>query len=57
MAVYVDNYNAPFRRMVMCHMAADTHDELISMAKAIGVNKKWIQSAGTAKETFRYLLD
>lgn len=52
MAVYIDNYNAKFRRMIMCHMIADSTEELISMAKAVGVNPKWIQYAGTYNEHF-----
>lgn len=54
--VYVDNmYLNPigqFGRMKMSHMAADTHDELIDMAKKIGVNTKWIQDEGTGGEHF-----
>jgi hypothetical protein len=44
--VYVDNMDAPFGRMTMCHMLADTHDELVAMADKIGVARKWIQKAG-----------
>jgi hypothetical protein len=50
--VYVDNFNAPYRNMVMCHMIADTTEELLAMADKIGVNKKWIQDAGTYNEHF-----
>lgn len=52
MTVYVDDMEAPFGRMKMCHMVADTNAELIAMATAIGVNRKWIQNAGTYKEHF-----
>ncbi len=52
MAVYVDDMEAPYGRMVMCHMIADTHDELIAMVLLIGVNPKWIQDAGTFSEHF-----
>lgn len=39
--------------MIMCHMYADTHEELIEMAKKIGVNTKWIQYPGhPVKEHF-----
>lgn len=31
MAVYVDNFYAPYKRMLMCHMAADTLQELHDM--------------------------
>lgn len=47
MAVYVDNFNAPYGRMTMCHMIADTTDELLEMVDSIGVNRKWIQYEGT----------
>lgn len=50
--VYVDNFNAPFKNMVMCHMIADTTEELLEMCDKIKVNRKWIQDAGTWKEHF-----
>ena len=43
MSVYVDDMRAPYRRMVMCHMVADTEDELHDMAQRIGVARKWYQ--------------
>lgn len=43
MTVYVDNMRAKFGRMVMCHMVADTEDELHAMADTIGVARKWFQ--------------
>lgn len=52
MAVYIDNFNATFGRMKMCHMIADTTEELLSMVDKIGVQKKWIQKQGTANEHF-----
>lgn len=52
MSVYVDDMGASFSRMIMCHMIADTHEELIAMAAKIGVQQKWIQKAGTYKEHF-----
>jgi pentose-5-phosphate-3-epimerase len=50
--VYVDDMEAEFGNMIMCHMMADTHEELIEMAKKIGVQLKWIQYEGTYKEHF-----
>lgn len=52
MPVYIDNFNAQFNGMIMCHMIADTTDELLAMVNKIGVNPKWIQQAGTANEHF-----
>ena len=52
MPVYVDDMKAGFGNMVMCHMLADTTAELIAMADTIGVQRKWIQCAGTPKEHF-----
>ncbi len=52
MAVYVDDMQAPFGRMKMCHMIADTTDELLAMADRIGVDRKWIQKTGTNNEHF-----
>lgn len=50
--VYIDNFNAPFGRMKICHMIADTTKELDDMADKIGINKKWIQYPNTANEHF-----
>lgn len=47
MAVYVDNMRAPYGRLIMCHMLADTDDELHDMADRIGVARRWHQKAGT----------
>lgn len=43
MTVYVDDMRAKFGRMIMCHMIADTADELHAMADRIGVARKWHQ--------------
>lgn len=47
MTVYVDKM-----RMVMCHMLADTTEELLGMADKIGVDRRWIQFPGTPIEYF-----
>ncbi|QEZ47217.1 DUF4031 domain-containing protein [Cupriavidus oxalaticus] len=52
MPVYVDDMEASYGRMVMCHMLADTTAELLDMADKIGVARKWIQKAGTHHEHF-----
>ena len=50
--VYVDDARNPFGRMLMAHMIADTTDELLAMADQIGVARRHIQHAGTAREHF-----
>lgn len=45
MTVYVDDMEAPFGRMKMCHMYADTIAELHTMADRIGVARRWFQNA------------
>ena len=52
MSVYVDNMQADYRRMKMCHMIADTREELLAMADSIGVARRWLQHAGTHREHF-----
>jgi hypothetical protein len=52
MSVYVDNMNAKYHGMTMCHMIADSTDELVAMAERIGVARKWIQAEGTWREHF-----
>lgn len=49
---FVDNMRASYGRMKMCHMIADTSEELLAMADTIGVQRKWIQKAGTPEEHF-----
>lgn len=44
MTVYVDSAKNPYRGMIMCHMMADSLDELHEMADQIGVQRKWFQS-------------
>ena len=52
MPVYVDDMQARYGRMIMCHMAADSSKELVEMAAKIGVSRRWIQHPGTWKEHF-----
>lgn len=47
MTTYVDPAIWPFSRMVMCHMWADTLEELFAMADTIGVQRKWLQGHPT----------
>ena len=43
MTVYVDTMRAPFKGMLMCHMIADSEQELHAMAAAIGMQRKSYQ--------------
>ena len=52
MAVYIDDFNAPFGNMIMCHLIADTREELLAMVDKIRVQRKWIQDYGTPREHF-----
>lgn len=52
MAVYVDDMEADYGRMKMCHCVADSTEELLAMMDKIGVNRRWIQDEGTYREHF-----
>lgn len=52
LSVYVDEMEAQYGRMIMCHMVADTREELLAMCDLIGVQRKWIQHPDTWKEHF-----
>lgn len=56
MAVYVDDMYTislgNFGRMKMSHLMADSTEELLQMVNKIGVQRKWIQKAGTKWEHF-----
>lgn len=61
MAVYVDDmHRRPLGRlghMKMSHMMADTTEELLAMGDAIGMQRGWLQDAGTPKEHFDVSLE
>lgn len=44
MSVYVDKAIYAYGRMVMCHMIADTPDELHAMADRIDVARRWFHA-------------
>ena len=52
MTVYVDSAKNRYGKYVMAHMMADTTDELLDMAEAIGLKPYWIQKEWTASEHF-----
>ncbi len=52
MTVQVDDMRAPFGRMIMCHMIADSDEELLDMVDKIGIRRKWHQYPGTPRSHF-----
>jgi len=44
MSVYVDDAKLPFKGYLMCHMTADTLEELHAMADKIGMERRWFQT-------------
>lgn len=50
--IYVDDMRAPHGRMIMCHMIADDHDELLEFGRRLGLRPSWLQYAGSYKEHF-----
>lgn len=51
MTVYVDHPRRRLGYMIMCHLWADTTDELLAMVDLIGVDRKWLQEPPKAKWT------
>jgi hypothetical protein len=42
-SVYVDDFYTPYRNMKMCHMLADSLEELHAMADQLGLKRSWFQ--------------
>jgi len=42
--VYVDRAIWKYGRMLMCHMIADSEEELHQMADKLGIKRKWYQT-------------
>lgn len=51
MTVYVDNMRAKLGRMIMCHMIADSDDELHAMAERLGLKRAWHQAPPKASHS------
>jgi hypothetical protein len=57
--VWVDDVEHAYGRLKMCHLWADTLDELLDMVDTIGVQRKWLQrpDACVTGEDLRYKPD
>jgi hypothetical protein len=42
-SIYVDDMRLRYGRMIMCHMIADTEQEMHDFADHIGVKRRWFQ--------------
>lgn len=51
MTVYVDDMRAKFGRMIMCHMIADSDEELHAMAARLGLKRAWHQAPPKASHS------
>ena len=52
MSLYVDHLRIPFGRMKMSHLIADTKEELLRAAGALGLRRRWLQNEDQPKEHF-----
>lgn len=52
MTVYVDDMNYKYGRMIMCHLLADSEDELAAFVKTLGIDLKYWQYKGTRRSHF-----
>lgn len=42
--VYVDDSRIPYKRLLMGHVIADTPEELVAAAEAVGMKAAWLQN-------------
>lgn len=54
--VYVDNMNNPTGDWLLCNMVADTVEELLVMAGAIGLKPDWMKTGQYRREHFEIAL-